>query len=130
MIHSVTGVVLVGGKSTRMGKNKALLPYQGKNLVDAPIEKLSKIFSQVCLSVRDQEDLPEYNLRKIPDSYSDIGPIGGITSILKAGITRAFCVACDMPFLNEAFIQHLCSFEGFDAVIPRWKGREEMMHAV
>jgi molybdopterin-guanine dinucleotide biosynthesis protein A len=130
MIHSVTGVVLAGGKSTRMGKNKALLRYQGKNLIDAPIEKLSKIFSQVCLSVRDQEDFSEYNLRKIADSYPDIGPIGGITSILKAGIGKAFCVACDMPFLNEAFIQHLCSFEGFDGVIPRWKGREEMLHAV
>jgi molybdopterin-guanine dinucleotide biosynthesis protein A len=130
MIQSVTGVVVAGGKSTRMGKNKALLPYQGKNLIDAPIEKLSKIFSQVCLSVRDQEDFSEYNLRTISDSYSDIGPIGGITSILKAGIARAFCVACDMPFLDEAFIQHLCSFEDFDAVIPVWKGREEMLHAV
>jgi molybdenum cofactor guanylyltransferase len=130
MIHSVTGVVFAGGKSTRMGKNKALLPYQGKNLVDAPIEKLSKIFSQVYLSVRNQEDFPDYSLPKIPDLHPDIGPIGGITSILKAGITRAFCVACDMPFLNEAFIKHLCSFEEFDAVIPVWKGREEMLHAV
>jgi molybdopterin-guanine dinucleotide biosynthesis protein A len=130
MIHSVTGVVLAGGKSTRMGKNKALLPYQGKNLIDAPIEKLSKIFSQVCLSVRDQEDFLEYDLQKIQDSYRDIGPIGGITSVLKAGVGKAFCVACDMPFLNEAFIQHLCSFEDFDAAIPVWKGREEMLHAV
>jgi molybdopterin-guanine dinucleotide biosynthesis protein A len=130
MIVSVTGVVLAGGKSTRMGKNKSLLPYQGKNLIDAPIEKLSRIFSQVCLSVRNQEDFSEYNFRKIPDSYPDIGPIGGITSILKAGIPRAFCVACDMPFLNEAFIQYLCSFGDFDAVVPVWKGREEMLHAV
>jgi len=130
MIQSVTGVVFAGGKSTRMGRNKALLPYLGKNLIDSPIGKLTKIFSEVCLSVRDEEALPEYNLRKIPDVYPDTGPIGGITSILRAGIRRAFCVACDMPFLNQAFIEHLCSFQDFDAVVPVWKGREEMLHAV
>jgi molybdopterin-guanine dinucleotide biosynthesis protein A len=130
MIDAIAGVILAGGKSSRMGKDKALLPYQGKNLIDAPIEKLSQIFSQVLLSVRNKDDLPQYELRKIQDEYADIGPIGGITSILKAGFARIFCVACDMPFLNEALIKHLCSFSDFDAVIPVWNGREEMLHAV
>ncbi|MCI0411500.1 molybdenum cofactor guanylyltransferase [bacterium] len=130
MIESVAGVILAGGKSTRMGKNKALLPYRDRYLIDAPIEILNGIFSRVFLSVRNQDDFAEYGLPKIPDLHPDIGPIGGITSILKAGISRAFCVACDMPYLNEAFIQYLCSLSDFDVVIPVWKGREEMLHAV
>ena len=52
MIDSVTGVILTGGKSSRMGKNKALLPYNGKRLIDAPIEILTRIFSKVILKVR------------------------------------------------------------------------------
>ena len=130
MIDSVTGVILTGGKSSRMGKNKALLPYNGKRLMDAPIEILTRIFSKVILSVRDPLDYADDALPQIPDQHADIGPMGGICSVLKSGHKRIFCVACDMPFLNEALIAHLCDFTEFDAVIPVWEKREEMLHAV
>lgn len=130
MIESVTGVVLAGGKSNRMGRNKALLPYQGKNLIDAPIAKLSQIFSSVVLSVRDQTDLSGYDLKKISDLYPGIGPMSGIVSVLNAGYERIFCVACDMPFLEETLIRYLCGFSAEDAVIPMWRGRPEVMHAI
>jgi molybdopterin-guanine dinucleotide biosynthesis protein A len=130
MIDSVTGVILAGGKSSRMGKNKALLSYHGKRLIDAPIAILTRIFSNVVLSVREANDYAGYSLPKIADQYDAIGPIGGICSILKSGYSRIFCVACDMPFLNEALITHLCGISGFDAVIPVWEGREEVLHAV
>ena len=130
MIDSVTGVILTGGKSTRMGKNKALLPYQGKRLIDAPIETLTRIFSNVILSVREPQDYAGYSLPKIADLYAEIGPMGGICSVLKSGHKRIFCIACDMPFLNQALITHLCGFTDFDAVIPVWEQREEVLHAV
>ena len=130
MIDSVTGVILAGGKSSRMGKDKALLPYQVKRLIDAPIETLTGLFSHVVLSVRDPLDYAEYALPKIADQYADIGPMGGICSVLKSGRERIFCVACDMPYLNEALITYLCGFTDFDAVIPVWDKREEMLHAV
>ena len=56
MIDSVKGVILAGGQSTRMGKNKALLPYQGKTFLAVSIEKLSSIFTEVLLSVRDPDE--------------------------------------------------------------------------
>jgi molybdopterin-guanine dinucleotide biosynthesis protein A len=130
MIDSVTGVILTGGKSSRMGKNKALLPFRGKHLIDQPIEIMSRIFSNVALSVREPADYARYSLLTIADQYDAIGPIGGICSVLKSGYSRIFCVACDMPFLNDALITHLCSFPEFDAVIPVWKAREEVLHAV
>jgi molybdenum cofactor guanylyltransferase len=130
MIHSVTGVILAGGKSVRMGRDKARLPYQNRNLIDAPIETLSQIFDTVILSVRQADHLAEYNLKKVVDRHGDIGPMGGITSVLAAGYERIFCVACDMPFLNQPLIRHLCSFSDFDAVVPQWEGRAEMMHAI
>jgi molybdopterin-guanine dinucleotide biosynthesis protein A len=129
MIESITGVVLAGGRSTRMGTNKALLPYSNKKLIDAPLETLSNIFSEVVLSVRDAEEYSDYSLPKVIDFYHDIGPVGGITSVLSAGYKRIFCVACDMPFLNKRFIEHLCNYTD-EAVIPVWKGRAEVLHAV
>jgi molybdopterin-guanine dinucleotide biosynthesis protein A len=126
----ITGVVLAGGKSTRMGRDKALLPYQGKHLIDAPIEKLQLIFSSVVLSVRNSADFADYSLPKIEDRYPEIGPIGGITSVLQSGVKRAFFVACDMPFLNEELIEFLCGFDDADSVIPVWKGRPEVLHSI
>ena len=128
MIDSATGVILAGGKSTRMGTNKALLPYKGKHLIDAAIEKMISLFTNVVLSVQ-EENYPDYSLPKIFDPYGGIGPMGGITSVLKSGESRIFCVACDMPFLNEEVIQYLCSFTD-DAVIPVWDGQKEVMHAI
>jgi len=130
MISSVTGVILAGGKSTRMGKDKALLPYNGKNLIDAPIEILSNIFPRIILSVKSADDLPGYSLEKIVDQYSAIGPLGGIASTLKALHQKIFCVACDMPFLNEQLIQSICSFDDAQAVIPVWQERAEVLHAL
>ena len=130
MIESITGVVLAGGKSTRMGRNKAILPYRDKKLVDAPIESLSRIFSCTILSVHDNSDFPDYKLTKVVDQYQEIGPLGGITSVLEAGFQRIFCVACDMPFLNEPLIRYICTFSDYEAVIPIWDNRPEVLHAI
>ena len=130
MIDSATAVILAGGKSSRMGRDKALLPYRGKNLIDAPIAILSAIFSNVILSVREPDHYSAYVLPKIADHYPDIGPMGGILSVLESGYQRIFCVACDMPYLNERLITHLCSYENYDAVIPTWNGRAESLHAL
>jgi molybdopterin-guanine dinucleotide biosynthesis protein A len=127
---TITGVVLAGGRSTRMGKDKALLPYRGKRLIDAPIEKFEEIFSTVVLSVKNSAEFSEYSLPKIEDRYKEIGPIGGITSVLQSGIKRAFFVACDMPFLNQELIEFLCSFADAEVVIPIWDGRPEVLHSI
>jgi molybdopterin-guanine dinucleotide biosynthesis protein A len=129
MIDLITGVVLAGGRSTRMGRDKALLPYGGKNLIDAPIEILHSIFSTVVLSVKNSADYSDYSLQKIEDRYAEIGPIGGITSVLQSGVKRAFFVACDMPFLNPELIEFLCTFQE-EAVIPIWDSRPEVLHSI
>jgi FdhD protein len=130
MIEGVTGVILAGGFSKRMGRDKARLPFRGKKLIDAPLETLSTLFERVVLSVRNADDFPEYSNTKIPDRYPAIGPLGGIASVLAAGFERIFCVACDMPFLNPALIHHLCTLADRDAVIPVWNGVPEVMHAI
>ncbi len=130
MITKVTGVILAGGKSTRMGQNKALLPYRGRVLIESVIEIMTSVFSRVVLSVHRPDAYPQFQLPRIVDRYTEIGPMGGITSALESGESRIFCVGCDMPFLNASLIQNLCNFDSFDAVIPVWQDRPQVLHAL
>lgn len=130
MIHSVTGVVLAGGKSSRMGRNKALLPYQGSTLIECVIERMRSVFQNVILSVNEPGAYPNLPLLEVVDRFPETGPMGAIASVLSSGENRIFCAACDMPFLNAQLMEYLCSFSDCDAVIPVWHGRVESIHAL
>jgi molybdenum cofactor guanylyltransferase len=99
----VGGFVLAGGKSSRMGRNKALLELAGKPLVRHAVEKLRR----VCMDVRvlsDNSELAEY-APILPDLHPDCGPMGGMEVVL---VNSAFdwnlFLPVDMPFLPAAFI--------------------------
>jgi molybdopterin-guanine dinucleotide biosynthesis protein A len=131
MMDDVTGVILAGGKSSRMGKNKARLPLHGKPLIEHVAQRLSKIFKCVLISIRAEENYPDLKFPKILDLYPDHGPLGGILSVLESGESKIFCAGCDMPFVNERLIEHLCSISADnDAVIPVWENRMQVLHAV
>lgn len=130
MIDNITGVILAGGKSSRMGQNKALLPFQDKALIENVAEKLKGIFSRVILSVNSPDAFSYLHLARVMDRYPETGPMGAIASVLESGEKRVFCVACDMPFLNESLIEFICSYDDADAVIPMWQDRPEVLHAL
>jgi molybdopterin-guanine dinucleotide biosynthesis protein A len=130
MIDNITGVILAGGKSSRMGQNKALLPFQEKTLIETVAEKLKRIFSRVILSVNSPDAFSDLHLAIVVDHYPETGPMGAIASVLESGEKRVFCVACDMPFLNESLIEFICSAVVDDAVIPMWRDRPEVFHAL
>ena len=130
MIDNVTALILAGGKSSRMGADKALLEFQGKPLVQIILDRLQLLFTRIVLSVNSPDALRQFPVDRVVDRYPETGPMGAITSVLEGGEARIFCVACDMPFLNPALIQYLCSLEDCDAVVPVWKSRLEVMHSI
>jgi molybdopterin-guanine dinucleotide biosynthesis protein A len=130
MLNSITGVVLAGGKSSRMGSNKALLPFGRVPLIEHVAGILTTIFERVVLSVASPDDFSQIALPRIVDHYPETGPIGGITSVLESGESKIFCAACDMPFLNPKLIKFLCGFPDCDAVIPVWHQKLEVLHAI
>lgn len=130
MIDKITGVILAGGKSTRMGKDKALLPYNGKPLIHTVLDQMRTVFSKVIISVRSDAELGDLAAHRVADHHSEVGPLGGITSVLETGEGQIFCVACDMPFLNPGLMEYICSLDGFDAVIPVWQERLQVLHAL
>jgi len=105
----VNGLVLVGGKSTRMGKDKYNLAYHGKSQKDYMIDLLSPHCEDVYLSCN-QEQAPELqnSYPLIVDTILNLGPFGGLLSAFRKDPDKAWLtVACDLPFLSEKTIHYL-----------------------
>ncbi len=112
-IDSIYGLVLAGGASTRMQRDKAALKYQGKTQLDRAFELASRHVGKVFVSVRADQMLDPTRAQRpmIVDSVSSEGPIVGIRSALAAHPRAAWLVlACDLPFLSDAAIEALLRY--------------------
>jgi molybdopterin-guanine dinucleotide biosynthesis protein A len=104
------GLVLGGGRSSRMRADKAALRYHGKPQTEHCLDLLRAHCAQSFVSCRaDQAGEPGFaGLPQIHDSFLDMGPLGGILSALRAHRDAAFLVvACDLPFLDAASLAAL-----------------------
>lgn len=100
----ITAFLLSGGKSTRMGTDKGMLPLNGKKLADHMIGLLDNLFSEINIIANDPA-YSEFNRPVYKDLYSDIGPLGGIYTGLTISKTPwNFFIACDMPFMTTDII--------------------------
>ncbi|MDD2732767.1 MAG: formate dehydrogenase accessory sulfurtransferase FdhD [Desulfuromonadaceae bacterium] len=133
-IAGVTGVILAGGASRRMGSNKALLEVDGNSIISRIYRTLAGMFHEVIVVTNSPLDYEFLPCRKVPDIYSNFGSIAGLHSALTHSRTaHSFVTACDMPFLDQSIIRYLCHLrleEGCEAVIPYSKGGQEPLHAV
>jgi molybdenum cofactor guanylyltransferase len=106
----VYGLVLAGGSSSRMRRDKAALPYQGESQLDRAFALAGRHVDRVFVSVRAGQDTDPVRARRplIIDSVAGGGPIVGIRSALAAHPNVAWLVlACDLPFLSDATVAHL-----------------------
>lgn len=110
------GLILTGGRNSRMGREKALLEYSGSAQGLVCFNLLSSLCQQVFLSCRaEQWDDPAFSetfqaLPLIMDAYSDIGPLAGLLSAMECYPAAAWLVlACDMPLMDQALLAKLCS---------------------
>jgi molybdenum cofactor guanylyltransferase len=104
------GLLLTGGRSTRMKRDKARLEYAGKLQLDRAMELIAPLVSRAFVSVRaEQRDDPQRTAYDtIADQRNDLGPLGGIQAAFHAHPSNAWLVlACDLPFLDAATLRHL-----------------------
>jgi molybdopterin-guanine dinucleotide biosynthesis protein A len=120
-IMQVTGVILAGGKSRRMGRNKAFLPFGQGVLIERVIEVVQEVTPEVILITNTPEQYQRFGLPMFSDVIADAGSLGGIyTGLVTAQTLYSLCLACDMPFVKPSFLRFLCDAAAeADVVIPR-----------
>ncbi|HNL83148.1 MAG TPA: molybdenum cofactor guanylyltransferase [Chitinophagaceae bacterium] len=127
----IDAFVLAGGKSSRMGTDKGLLLFKNKHLVEWAIDELQLIFDKVII-VSNKQVYKKFKLEVIKDVKKNLGPAGGIYSILKHTKTNyVVVVSCDMPFINSnaiAFLINQCN--DYDITIPVYKNKLQPLCAV
>lgn len=131
-IPGITGIILAGGESRRMGSDKSLLPIHGARFIDHVYARLAALFDDVIIVTNSPELYREIPCRKVPDIYSAQGALTGIHSGLKhASNERAFVVGCDMPFVSPELVRHICSRAGQgDLILPVSSKGHEPLHAL
>jgi molybdopterin-guanine dinucleotide biosynthesis protein A len=132
MQDSVTGVILAGGSSNRMGTDKSFLDLGGKPIVRRVIDILTESFSRVFIITNDPDRYARFGLPTMPDVITGIGTLGGIhAGLYYLGNNAAFFAASDMPFIRPAVIDYLvAAFHDTDAVVPCLTGKYEPLLAV
>lgn len=106
--------ILAGGKSTRMGQNKALMTINEKRFIDRIADELGS-FSQVLISAAQKGDYEDTGLPIVYDEHKDIGPIEGICQILRAAKEDyVFICAADMPFVTKELVSYMAEFISSD----------------
>lgn len=124
--------IMAGGKSSRMGTNKALLDFQGQPLIARIACQFAAWFEQVVLVTNTPAVYSFLGLPSAGDRIPGLGPLGGIEAALQASRhPLTFMAACDMPFLNHDLIRYLLELgRDADVVVPMPAGEYEPMHAV
>ena len=126
--------IQAGGESRRMGRDKALMPFLGRPLIQRVIERLTPIADEVLVTTNNPEDYRFLGLPLFPDLKPARGALGGLYTALSSAACEAVAVvACDMPFASGALIEaasRLLVEEEADVVIPDSGDGLEPLHAV
>src|SRR3990170_8856886 len=132
-IFGVSGVILAGGLSTRIGKDKGSLTLGRMPLAQKALETLGAMFEELIYVTNDPLTAPAWpRIKLAKDEIPHLGPLGGILAGLKVSkAPRAFVVGYDMPLILPSLVKLLVGREpGADIVVPRSAGRFEPLHAV
>jgi FdhD protein len=132
-IKGVTGVILAGGESRRMGRNKALLEVDGSPIITRIYRTMASLFHEVIVVTNSPQEYEFLPCRKVPDIYPGCGSMAGLHSALvHSNTAHTFVTACDLPFLDAATVRSLCAIDAgdCDAVVPVNDGGLEPLHAL
>ena len=132
IIPDATAVVLAGGKSSRMGRPKSLLLFDGMPLIVHLARALKRMFAETVIVAAPEQELPPLPAILVRDEVPYQGPVGGIYYGLRAASGKfCFVTSCDVAFLNPSLISHLLSqISDCDVVVPHWQERFQPLHAV
>lgn len=128
----VTGLVLAGGASRRMGRDKAFLELDGRPLIRVVIERVAEVCAEVFVVAGDAERYAGQGAPVVEDRFRGVGVLAGLHAGLQAASHElALAVACDMPLLKPDLLRAFVGWaEGFDVVVLQEARGPEPLHAV
>ncbi len=128
----ISVAVLAGGLSSRMGFNKALLPWQGRPLIERILSRCALLSEDVFIVTKDPEPFAFTGARIVEDAFPRRSSLVGIYSAIReARCHYCLVLACDMPFLNLDLLRYLAALAPhYDVVMPLLRRGPEPLHAV
>jgi len=128
----VTGIILAGGESRRMGTDKALIRLSGKTLIEQTAHIFKRLFAETIIISKDPGRFKAAGCRELADRSDEGGAMVGLLTALEASKTEfIFTAACDMPFLNDRVISLIVNTgRAFDAALPCSDGHSHPLHAL
>jgi len=132
IMYSLTGIILSGGKSVRMGRDKAFIEIDGIPIIQRIYDIFQKIFTEIIIVTNQKEFYSGFKAKIVSDLIINNGALGGLyTGLFFSSNPYSFCVACDMPFLKESMIQYLIKQANeYDVIVPRTEDGLQPLHAV
>jgi molybdopterin-guanine dinucleotide biosynthesis protein A len=134
-MSGLTVAIMAGGKSSRMGTDKAFVPLLGRPLIEHILGKVADLGQAGTILVANRPaDYAHLGLPLYSDVLPDKGSLGGIyTAITYSQTAYTLVIACDMPFVNPALLRYMDSLragDAFDVIVPRVDGYPEGLHAM
>ena len=131
----MTSIILAGGKSSRLGRSKALQAIQGKSLIQRVVDRVAILSTEIIIATARGEAIPcssAVSIKTVADICPGKGPLAGIYSGLTASNSpRAVVVGCDMPFLSVGLLDYMSRISStFDVIVPRIEDKMEPLCAV
>ena len=130
----LTVAILAGGRSSRMGTDKAFVRVLGRPLIEEALAQLAGLGSETLIVTNQPDDYRYLGVPLHGDVLPDKGALGGLyTALAAATRPHVLCVACDMPFVVRPLLEHLVGLAAdadTDVVVPRVGGEAEPFRAV
>ncbi len=128
----VSGVILSGGRSSRMTFNKAFADICGKSVLEIIINKFEEHFDDLIIITNEPELYQGFGPAVYTDVYPHMGPMAGIHSgLYHSRYETIFLLGCDMPFINMDLVQYMLdNCAGYDCVVPLINNNLQPLSAV
>ena len=118
MYSDITGVILAGGKSSRMGVNKSFLKLGNQTIIERIVDLMKSIFSEVIIITNTPDEYKFLNLPLYEDIYKWKGPLAGIHSALTHSQTeKIFVLSCDVPLMSKEMIEYIIEYKTDKSIV-------------
>ena len=128
----ITTAIQAGGRSSRMGEDKALLKLHGVPLIELVLHEIEDLTDEILITTNNPKSLEYLHVRLVTDPMPGEGALRGLhTALASANNEHVLVIACDMPFVQKELLAAMLSINSSDDVIvPMLDGNYEPMHAI